>query len=237
MNSPGTRALREEPVATVLLVDDERAITAGLELVLRREPYDIVCAHSAKEALSVLGGRRVDVIVCDEHMPEMNGIELLAIVAARFAWTASILLTGGATLDIASRAINEGRVCRFLTKPCAPALIRAAISDAVRAAVAAAATEMLLRVARLERPKGEPCARDGAPAGYGTLEPARVATLSARELEVLALVLDGKRTAHVAKALFVSPHTARNHLKAIFRKLDVHSQEELLARGRGLPPR
>jgi DNA-binding CsgD family transcriptional regulator len=54
--------------------------------------------------------------------------------------------------------------------------------------------------------------------------------LSAREREVLGLLLANYRTRSIARTLFISPHTVRNHLKAIFDKLGVHSQIELLER-------
>lgn len=61
------------------------------------------------------------------------------------------------------------------------------------------------------------------------LEPlSEVETLTRREREVLALLLDGRRVASIARSLFLSEHTVRNHLKAIFRKLGTHSQTELL---------
>jgi DNA-binding CsgD family transcriptional regulator len=53
-------------------------------------------------------------------------------------------------------------------------------------------------------------------------------SLSKREQEVLAYLVEGERVATVAKALFLSPHTVRNHLRSIFAKLGVHSQPELL---------
>ena len=61
-----------------------------------------------------------------------------------------------------------------------------------------------------------------------------LATLSAREREIFDLLLDGLRLAQVAQSLFISRETVRNHLKAIFHKLDVHSQTELIGKGRGL---
>jgi DNA-binding CsgD family transcriptional regulator len=61
-----------------------------------------------------------------------------------------------------------------------------------------------------------------------------VETLTRRERDVLALLLDGRRVASIAQSLFLSEHTVRNHLKAVFRKLGAHSQTELLDRFRPL---
>ena len=54
--------------------------------------------------------------------------------------------------------------------------------------------------------------------------------MTPREQEVLAQLLAGRRVASMARALFVSEHTVRNHLKSIFRKLHAHSQAELIDR-------
>jgi len=62
--------------------------------------------------------------------------------------------------------------------------------------------------------------------GWGPLS--AVDTLTRREKDVLQLLLDGRRVSSIARALYLSPQTVRNHLKAIFRKLGAHSQAELL---------
>ncbi len=102
----------------VMLVDDEPHVTAALQRGLRREPYDIVTAHSADEALEVMDRERVDVVVSDERMPNMSGSEFLSIVRRDYPDTVRIILTGQASLDAAMRAINEGQVYSFLSKPC-----------------------------------------------------------------------------------------------------------------------
>src|SRR5438128_8892209 len=64
----------------VLLVDDEPDVLAGLRLALRKEPYEILCAHSADEALALLWAQTVDVVVSDQDMPGTTGIAFLARV-------------------------------------------------------------------------------------------------------------------------------------------------------------
>jgi response regulator RpfG family c-di-GMP phosphodiesterase len=100
------------------LVDDEPLITTTLKRVLRKEPYDICTANSGAEALQILARKPVDVIVSDERMPGMSGSEFLAVARQQYPDTARIILTGQANLEAAIRAINEGAICRFLTKPC-----------------------------------------------------------------------------------------------------------------------
>lgn len=117
---------------TVLLVDDDAQLLQGLTRALRREPYEIVQANSAKDALGTLASREIGVIVSDEGMPDMSGHELLARVHARHPDTMRIILTGNGSLEVAMRAINEGQVCRFFTKPCNVVELGVAIRQALQ---------------------------------------------------------------------------------------------------------
>jgi two-component system, probable response regulator PhcQ len=103
--------------AQVLLVDDEPNVISGLTRILRKENYELIGAGSGEEALEVLEGKPIDVIVSDEGMPGMSGSALLAEVAKRWPRTSRIMLTGQSDIALAKRAINEGQICRFFTKP------------------------------------------------------------------------------------------------------------------------
>ena len=115
----------------VLLVDDDQNILHGLARALRHQPYQLYTATSGEEALLILKGRNVDVIVTDEQMPGMCGGDLLAWVAENCPEATRIVLTGRPTVEIAIRAINEGGVYQFFTKPCNPALLGVAIRKAL----------------------------------------------------------------------------------------------------------
>ena len=116
---------------TVLLVDDEAKVLRGLARVLRGQPYRLHTARSADEAMHTLRARHVDVIVADEKMPGMSGTELLAWAAESYPQVMRILLTGHASAETAIRAINEGEVFQFLTKPCDGAKLAVAIRKAL----------------------------------------------------------------------------------------------------------
>lgn len=103
---------------TILLVDDDPNVLAGLTRVLHREPYTILTANNAEEASRLLKDLGIDLIVCDQEMPGMSGTEFLAKVAVEHPDTVRIVLTGHPTLPTALQAINEGKVYQFLTKPC-----------------------------------------------------------------------------------------------------------------------
>jgi len=98
---------------TVLLVDDEPDVLRSYLRTLRKQPYEIFSASCADEAIEILIAQSVDLI-----MPGMSGTQLLTWVANHYPDVVRILLTGEATVRTAMRAINEGQVYRFLTKPC-----------------------------------------------------------------------------------------------------------------------
>lgn len=102
----------------VLIVDDESTIRDLLKDALSNEPYGILSASSAEEALPILAREQVDVVISDEIMPGMSGSKFLAIVRKKYPDTIRIILTGHASLESAIRAINEGEIYRFFTKPC-----------------------------------------------------------------------------------------------------------------------
>ena len=103
---------------TVLLVDDDPLLLAGLTRALRRQPYQLLTAQSADEAIWTLKKHDVDLLVTDEQMPGRSGSELAAWVAEHRPEVVRIMLTGHAEAGTAIRAINEGAVYHFFTKPC-----------------------------------------------------------------------------------------------------------------------
>lgn len=103
---------------TILIVDDQEAIRDFLEDALKREAFIVLSASSAEKALSILATHPVDVVISDEVMPGMAGSDFLSIVRKKYPDTIRMILTGHARIDSAIKAINEGEVYRFFTKPC-----------------------------------------------------------------------------------------------------------------------
>jgi len=115
----------------VLFVDDEANVLHGLARALRGQPYRILTARSAEEAMWTLKTHPVDVVVTDEQMPGMSGTEFLTWVASHFPEVIRIVLTGHATVPATIRAINEGKVYRYFTKPCRDVELALAIRHAI----------------------------------------------------------------------------------------------------------
>lgn len=101
----------------ILLVDDELNVLSALKRALVDEPFEIVSCTSGEEALKIMKEQFFKVVVSDERMAGMQGSELLAQVKVNSPDTIRILLTGHATLEAAMRAVNEGEIYRFFSKP------------------------------------------------------------------------------------------------------------------------
>lgn len=145
---------------TVLFVDDEPALLEGICNTLRKEPYDIVTATSATLALETLTKRPVDVVVSDEQMPGLSGSKFLATVRQMYPTTVRIMLTGCASLEAAIRAINEGEIYRFLTKPCNSAELAQVLRSALLLKDLVRESTGLLATARRQRVVLEDLERD-----------------------------------------------------------------------------
>jgi len=103
--------------ASLLLVDDEENILRSLQRILRKEPYDIQSASSGEEALALLETQRFDLVISDARMPGMDGPSLLSEIKKRWPWTIRILLTGYADINSTIKAINDGQIYRYISKP------------------------------------------------------------------------------------------------------------------------
>ena len=123
---------RVERQRTLLLVDDEENILASLRRSLRRGGYRIVTALSAAEGLQRLAENEIDVIVSDQRMPGLTGVEFLRRAKELYPETIRMVLSGYTELQSITDAINEGAIYKFLTKPWEDDLLRANIDEAFR---------------------------------------------------------------------------------------------------------
>ncbi len=105
------------PEIKVLLVDDETNILNSLRRLLRKEPWTLLTAENAEQALELALEHKPDMVVSDARMPGMDGAELLAAIEQRQPDCVRVLLTGYADVATTVRAINEGRIYRYISKP------------------------------------------------------------------------------------------------------------------------
>jgi len=115
---------------TLLLVDDEGNILSALTRLLRRDGYQIFRANGGKAGLELLQQQKVGVIISDQRMPEMTGVEFLSEVKTLYPDTVRMVLSGYTDLNSVTDAINQGAVYKFLTKPWDDELLRKNVTEA-----------------------------------------------------------------------------------------------------------
>ena len=149
---PDSLSLAAEPRATVLYVDDDRANLLAFRAIA--EPsYDIVTARSGDEALSLLDQLRdVAVLIADQRMPGLSGIDLCERVRSSHPDTVRMLVTAYSDLSAAIAAINRGHVSRYLHKPWNSDELLATLRDAIeRYRLSTTVQRLQVRISEAER--------------------------------------------------------------------------------------
>jgi len=115
---------------TVLFVDDEVNILKALQRLLRSEDMNVLSASRGQDALELLEKTPAQVVISDQRMPEMSGVDLLSQVRERWPDVVRMMLTGYTEIDVAVDAINRGEIYRLITKPWNDDELRATIRQA-----------------------------------------------------------------------------------------------------------
>ena len=168
---PETFLTRQIKKRTLLIVDDEENVISSLRRLLRGAGYHIVTASSGPEGLARLAEHDVDVIISDQRMPGMTGVELLRRAKELYPDTVRIVLSGYTELTSITDAVNEGAIYKFLTKPWDDERLRAHVAEAF----------MRKGPLRREPPPGQRPAQRQPRAGPGQRTPGRPALAAARE--------------------------------------------------------
>ncbi|WP_010241922.1 MULTISPECIES: response regulator transcription factor [unclassified Pseudonocardia] len=204
----------------VLLADDQPLIRAGLRVLLETEDGYAVAAEAADGAEAVRRARetRPDVALMDVRMPGTDGLDALSAITGdpELAGTRVIVLTTFDLDDYVYRALRSG-ASGFLLKDTDPVALLRAI-DLVHAGEALLAPSVTRRLIT-------EFARHGPAAPPGT---DRLAVLTGREREVLALVGRGHTNGEIAAQLVISPATARTHVGRLLTKLGARDRVQLV---------
>ena len=120
---------------TLLCVDDEPFIISSMIRLFRRD-YKLLTALSGEEALGILADNKVDVILSDQRMPGMRGVDFLRRAREMSPHSMRILLTGYSDLSATVSSVNEGEVFRYITKPWKNEVLRYTVELAASAAAA-----------------------------------------------------------------------------------------------------
>ncbi|MFO0865879.1 MAG: response regulator [Gemmataceae bacterium] len=114
---------------TLLVVDDEPDVCDSVEALLRRR-YKVLKAKNADEGLKLMESNDVHIIMTDQRMPKITGVELLSRIRGGYPQAIRMLFTGYADLESIIAAINQGHIFRFLKKPWQPQDLEAAVDEA-----------------------------------------------------------------------------------------------------------
>lgn len=123
-----------EALPSVLFVDDEERVLRSLRMLFRGR-CEILATTSGREAIDWVRQRRIHVVVSDQRMPGVTGVEVLRAVAEHSPATMRVLLTGYADMDAVAASVNEGEIYRFVEKPWNGSYLIDVVEQAARVAM------------------------------------------------------------------------------------------------------
>jgi response regulator RpfG family c-di-GMP phosphodiesterase len=115
----------------LLIVDDEPNVCDSVHDLLRRE-FRVLKANSAQEGYRIMQEEEVHIVMSDQRMPQITGVELLARVKSKYPQAVRMLFTGYADLESIIAAINQGHIFGFLKKPWQPEELEGAVRQAAQ---------------------------------------------------------------------------------------------------------
>jgi DNA-binding NarL/FixJ family response regulator len=197
----------------VIVVDDHDLFRTGLKNLLEEQGVNVVGeAPNGQTAIRLASDLAPDVVVMDLNMPGLTGVETTRQLAGVAPLSRVVVLTISADDDDVMDAVMAG-ACGYLLKD-------SSIQELIAGIRAAAAGESLIspQIAAkvLQRLRAQSTSEDAA----ATIR----AELSDREIEVLKLIANGKDNAQIARELFISPKTVKNHISNILMKLQIDNR-------------
>jgi DNA-binding NarL/FixJ family response regulator len=202
-------------VTSVVIVDDQRLVRDGLRMILELAGVDVLGeASNGAEAVRLVLASQPDVALMDVRMPVMDGIEATRRIVAAAARTRVLVLTTFDGEEHAYEALRAG-AAGYLLKDVGGQRL-------VEAVEAAAAGEMPLAPALVARLVAQYVRRPPPAAALA----GRLHGLSDRELEVLALIGEGRSNPEIAERLTISLPTVKSHVRHILAKLDLRDRPQ-----------
>jgi FixJ family two-component response regulator len=196
-----------QPISPLIhLVDDDEAVRESLALLIGTVGLRVAQWPHPQAFLDEHDREAIGAVVLDVRMPGVSGLMVLEQLRASGADQPVIMLTGHGTIEMCRRAFKGG-AAEFLEKPVNDDRLLEAVHEAVKS-----------HVRSRERLVADREARE------------RFATLSEREREVLALVIEGLTNKEIARALTLSPRTVETHRANLSTKLDATSLAQLIRR-------
>jgi DNA-binding NarL/FixJ family response regulator len=207
----------------VVLVDDHRLMREGLKGFLRLHGVEVMGeGGTGLDAVRLARELHPDVLLTDLSMPEMDGLEATRLIKAERPEQVVVILTASEAEADLFEAVKSGAQ-GYLLKSLEPGQLVGQLEAAARGEAAltpALAAKILTELARSSRSTASPAA---------ARSPEEVEPLTAREHEVLDLVVGGASNREIAEALVVSDNTVKYHLKNILGKLHLRNRAQVVA--------
>ena len=202
-----------EELITVAVVDDHAMVAEMLATVLAAEVdlKFVGWAASSADALVLVERERPQVVLLDYRLPDSDGIAVVKKILLMAPDAHVVMLSGSGESDLLARAVEAGCV-GLLSKDRPIQAVIAAVRAAARGELVLQSDQFASLLGRLRNPISQ-----------------NSQWLTARELEVLQLLAKGRSTDAIARELFISINTVRNHVSNILNKLGAHSKLEAVA--------
>ena len=239
----------------VLFVGGHENTVGRLRSELRKEPYGVAHVEDEHRAHEYMGNTSIDVVVAFEELSGPGGCpEFLSEVRERAPGVVRLMVIGEGERATMKDAVNKAEIYRFLSLPLVPAEVAQILRNALTIVRISKAQEIVWAAASQQKEAMHALTSSHSlniPDSRIVISATRFAShpndarprsqelhslpqetnqrLSKREGEIVQAVAGGKRVKAIAVELVISPHTVRNHLKTIYRKLGVGSQFELVA--------
>lgn len=188
------------------LIDDDQAVRSSLALLIGTVGLRVQPWADPQAFVHGFDRQTIGAIVLDVRMPGVSGLSILDTLISQGVDQPIIMLTGHGTVEMCRRAFKAG-AAEFLEKPVDDEVLIEALQNAVRQ-----------HVRSRERHQADQQARE------------RFAQLSAREREVLGLIVEGLTNKEIGRALALSPRTVETHRANLFGKLGAESLAQLIRR-------
>ena len=201
-------------MSSVMLVDDHTVLRDGLRHCLEQAGFDVVAdVGDGESALEMVAHACPDVVLMDISMPGRDGVEMTRELRRLRPETAVVILTMFADEPTVREALGAGAAA-YLTKDCS-------------------ASEIVSTVAQVAQgnAQGGEVARSYLKATCRAGRPLPLRLLTSREVEVLQLAARGASNGRIARELFISEKTVKNHLEHIYTKFGVESRGQAVAKG------
>ena len=198
----------------LLICDDHNLVSEGIAVMLQSEHrYEIHIVTSGKQALQHIQAHKIDVLILDISMPEMSGLDVLDALKEAGISQNVLMLTMHDQVKFIKDAIAKGAI-GYVLKSTSKTMLMEAIQ---KVANGENFYDPRLTAILLNDPKEA-----------SQKKQAELVKLTPREIDILKLIAQNKKTKEIAEILFISVNTVQSHKKNLYSKLNIHSVSELV---------